>query len=160
RAACYRRPVQSEPVRMIHVVHPRKEPFMRTHRQLWTAALGVMLALGLAGCGGGSTPSRAAGGGEGKEGGGPGGFTLKFKNHPDVGQSMTVTQKENSSGSFTIKDAAGKVLKEDKNQEEVKELSYTTTTLEKGDKRPAKFKRVYEKATFKQGVQSKSKSYD
>lgn len=133
---------------------------MSTHRQLWMAALAVTLVVGLVGCSSGSKPSGAAGGTDKKGGTStePVAYTLKLKSHPDVGQSMTVIQKENSDGTFGIKDAAGKVLKEDKNQE-VKETTYTVTTLEKGDKRPAKFKRVYETATVKQGNQSKTKSY-
>src|SRR5262245_42252256 len=78
--------------------------FMSTHRQLWMAALAVGFLVGLVGCGSSTKPSGAAGGD--KKGGTatePVAYTLKLKSHPDVGQSMTVIQKDNSDGTFSIK---------------------------------------------------------
>jgi len=85
-------------------------------------------------------------------------YTIKFKSRPDVGKSMLITKIEKEANAFKLTDATGKVLKEDKG-DELKETISTVTVLEGGDKKPKKFKEVYEKAASTKGDKTSEKSF-
>src|SRR5438067_1170215 len=74
-------------------------------------------------------------------------YTIKLKHAPDVGKSTVVTDTSSQASTSNVFDADGKPLAKDDKHVQKQEEKYTETVLEKGDKRPAKYKRVYEKAT-------------
>lgn len=73
-------------------------------------------------------------------------YTIKLNYRADAGKSYVVKDTDTASNSVTVSDADGKVLQQQKSKTE-DEAVYTTTIIEKGDKRPTKFKRAYEKAS-------------
>jgi hypothetical protein len=75
----------------------------------------------------------------------PDGYTIKLKHNPDAGTSVVITDTSKQSGGSKITDANGKVLKEVKNTEEREEV-YTETVIEKGDKKPKKYKKTFKTA--------------
>lgn len=87
-------------------------------------------------------------------------YTIKFKHGPDAGKSIVVTSKDKGTNSVTVTDADGKVLKQDKAVTQGKEEVYTDTVVEKGDKKPKKFKRVYEKANRTAGGKTTPLPYE
>jgi hypothetical protein len=88
-------------------------------------------------------------------------YTIKLKHWPDAGKSITVTDTSTQTSISNILDADGKPLgpKDDKHVQKQEE-KYTETVLEKGEKRPAKYKRVYEKAATSMDGKATSRSYE
>ena len=85
-------------------------------------------------------------------------YELKIKRFPAVGKSVTEKSTEKSSGTVKVLDDNGKVLKEIP-QDEIKERTFTVTTVEAGDKKPKKYKVAFEKATDTRGDTSTPLSY-
>jgi hypothetical protein len=86
-------------------------------------------------------------------------YTIKIKRDPDPGKSVTYKDSSTESGTVKILDADGNLLKEDK-PNVVQDEVYTVTVIEKGDKRPKKFKRAYEKATRTVAGTAQARSYE
>jgi hypothetical protein len=75
----------------------------------------------------------------------PQSFTIKVRLDADPGKAVTVKTREKATGSFKILDANGKTVQDVKVAEEREEV-FSKVILERGDKRPKKYKKVYEKA--------------
>ncbi len=86
-------------------------------------------------------------------------YTIKIKHHPDEGKSTVTKSLTKETGGVKILDKDGKVLHEEDTNEEKEEVS-TETVLEKGDKKPLKYKVTYEKATFTKKGEKEKHSYD
>jgi hypothetical protein len=86
-------------------------------------------------------------------------FTIKFKHSSDAGQSVTVKENSKETTAFTATDPNGKIVNQGKNTAVIDE-AYTETVLEKGDKKPRKFKRTYEKATRSDGSNKLTLPYE
>jgi hypothetical protein len=71
-------------------------------------------------------------------------YTVKVKREPDPGKGMLVKSVEKHSGTLKILDG-DKGAREIKVSEEKEEV-YTLTILERGDKKPKKYKKAFEKA--------------
>jgi len=87
-------------------------------------------------------------------------YTIKLKHSPDVGKSITVTDTSTTTAQNKVTDADGNVVGDDKKHVEKKEEVYTETVLEKGDKRPNKYKRSYEKAIRTRDGKAEALSYE
>jgi hypothetical protein len=77
-------------------------------------------------------------------------YTIKLRTEQDVGRAVRTHNTQETKGTSKLFDAEGKLLREDKQDQSGEEV-YTETVLERGDKRPRKFKRTYEKAVRRQG---------
>jgi hypothetical protein len=86
-------------------------------------------------------------------------YTIKLKHAADPGKSVTVKDHDEKDGTVKVTDASGKTL-EDQKQSEKTDEAYTETVLEKGDKSPKKYKRVYEKATRTRNGKTETRSYE
>jgi hypothetical protein len=75
-------------------------------------------------------------------------YTIKVKQFAEPGKSVTIKDALTSSNSLKSVDADGKVVEEKKFDTTVHEQVYTEKVLERGDKRPKKFKQTYEKAVI------------
>jgi len=75
----------------------------------------------------------------------PDSYTIKVKRDPDPGKGTLVKSTEKHSGTLKILDGDGKAVQEVKVSEEKEEV-YTRTVLERGDKKPKKYKKTFEKA--------------
>jgi hypothetical protein len=85
--------------------------------------------------------------------------TIKIKHHPDEGKSTVTKSLTKETGSVKVLDKDGNVIHmEDVNNE--KEEVSTETVLEKGDKKPLKYKVAYEKATYTKKGEKEKHSYD
>jgi hypothetical protein len=85
-------------------------------------------------------------------------YTIKIKNYPDVGQGIAHRETDRQSSVIRVLNSDGKVVQENK-PVEVSEEQYTTTILEMGDNWPTRYRRVYDKAVFGNGTESKQRSY-
>jgi hypothetical protein len=77
-------------------------------------------------------------------------YTIKLKPHPDEGKRSVHSSLERINGQSKLVGPDGKAT----NQEKIniiKEEVFTESVIEKGDKRPKKFKRAYTKAIGKDG---------
>lgn len=85
-------------------------------------------------------------------------YIIKSKAYPDAGKSITVTQMKKQGGTVKVTDADGKTkeTKSDITDEEI----FTRTVLDKGDRKPKKFKQVFDKATYKPGESAISKPHE
>ncbi len=86
-------------------------------------------------------------------------YTIKIKHHPDEGKSTVTKSLTKENGSVKISDKDGNVIHTEDVNEEKEEVS-TETVLEKGDKKPLKYKVAYEKATFTKKGEKEKHSYD
>ncbi len=86
-------------------------------------------------------------------------YTIKFKHSPEPGMSVTVKENSKETNAFTATDPNGKIVNQGKTAMVIDEV-YTETVLEKGDKRPKKFKRTYEKATRTDGPNKLTLPYE
>jgi hypothetical protein len=87
-------------------------------------------------------------------------YTIKLKHAPDAGKSVVITDTSTQTSTANVSDADGKPLVKDEKHVQKQDEKYTETVLEKGDKRPAKYKRAYEKATRTLDGKATSRSYD
>jgi len=87
-------------------------------------------------------------------------YTIKLKPLPDDGKSITISNTESTTASNKVTDANGKVFDDGKKHTETREETYAETVLEKGDKRPNKYKRAYEKATLTRDGKTETRSYE
>jgi hypothetical protein len=78
-------------------------------------------------------------------------YTIKLKTEQDAGEAVRTHNTQRTNGTSKLFDADGKLLREDKQDGSGEEV-YTETVLEKGGKRPRKFKRTYEKAVHQKGA--------
>ncbi len=83
---------------------------------------------------------------------------IRFKSHADAGKNVVVKDKDKESVTVKLTDAAGKVVQRQTTTETFENV-YTETVLEKGDRQPKKFKRVYDKATADDGKKTSNRSY-
>jgi hypothetical protein len=84
--------------------------------------------------------------------------TIKIKT-PEVGKSTVSHSTETQSTVQQLIDAAGKVMKDEKNESGL-EQTYTETVLAKGAKGPTKWKRTYEKATRTENGKATARSFE
>lgn len=85
-------------------------------------------------------------------------YTIKIKDHPDVGKTVSVKSSGTTQNRFAIA-LDQKVLKEEKSTD-VEQVEYTETVLEAGPKRPKKFERHYTKALKGKKDAAKERSYE
>jgi hypothetical protein len=85
-------------------------------------------------------------------------YAIKLKSEAGAGKSVTVRESHRSAGAVKVLDAGGKVLREQK-PNEVGEEVFTETVREAGDRRPKKYKRVYEKAVRGEAGKPRPRSY-
>jgi hypothetical protein len=86
-------------------------------------------------------------------------YTIKLKHDADAGKRFQMSDTEKQDGTLKTLSSDGKVLKEDR-RSTVKEEVFFETTLERGAKRPVRFKRTYEKATIMTGDRTVSRSFE
>jgi hypothetical protein len=86
-------------------------------------------------------------------------YSIKLKINHDVGKTITYRSMYVPTGSMKFFDTDGKLLGEDKNEEN--ETSYRTTVFVRDDKEgtATKFVRVYDKALEKEGGKARTFSY-
>ncbi len=75
----------------------------------------------------------------------PQSFTIRVKQVADPGKAVAVTAKDKATGSFKLLDGNGKAVQDVKVSEEREEV-FTKVIVDRGDKRPKKYKKTYEKA--------------
>jgi len=85
-------------------------------------------------------------------------YTIKLKDQPDVNKPVVFREFNKQAGLLRVFDAAGKLVEEQKSPETT-EAVYTVTILQAGQKRPAKYRRQYEKATWTDGQKTVTRSY-
>jgi hypothetical protein len=84
-------------------------------------------------------------------------YTIKLKQFPELGKSVTIKESLTSSSSLKYLDADGKVVNEKKPETTTHKTVYIETVLEKGNKRPKKFKQTYQKAVIVSEDKTKNK---
>lgn len=85
-------------------------------------------------------------------------YLLKIKQHADPGKSVVCKEADTRSGSYLITAPDGTVL-ENPRTTGTREEVFTEIVLERGEKAPRKYRRIYEKATVTEGDRTMARSY-
>src|SRR4051812_25374156 len=85
-------------------------------------------------------------------------YKITLRVFPDVGKNVEVTSSHRQDVDQKLRDADGKVVGTKAFTERTKE-EYKLTVLEKGDKRPRKFRREYSKAEAGDATSMKGQPY-
>jgi hypothetical protein len=86
-------------------------------------------------------------------------YDLKLSFKRPVGSSQVVKDRDREKGKFVVSDTGGNALST-QDLDTSTELVYTETVLEKGDKKPSKFQRAYEKAVKTTGAKAEKLPYE